>query len=31
MIGYFPSYALGSAYGAQMFAKMQEELGDVYA
>ncbi len=30
MIGYFPSYALGSAYGAQMIAKMQEELGDVY-
>ena len=31
MIGYFPSYALGSAYGAQMLAKMQEELGDVFA
>ena len=31
MIGYFPSYALGSAYGAQMIAKMQEEIGDVYA
>ena len=31
MIGYFPSYALGSAYGAQMIAKMQEELGDIYA
>lgn len=31
MIGYFPSYALGSAYGAQMIAKMQEDLGDVYA
>ena len=30
MIGYFPSYALGSAYGAQMIAKMQEEIGDVY-
>ena len=29
--GYFPSYALGSAYGAQMLAVMQEELGDVYA
>ena len=29
-IGYFPSYALGSAYGAQMIAKMQEEIGDVY-
>ena len=31
MIGYFPSYALGSAYGAQMIVKMEEELGDVYA
>ena len=31
MIGYFPSYALGSAYGTQMLAKMQEELGDVFA
>ena len=31
MIGYFPSYALGSAYGAQMLAKMQEDLGDIYA
>ena len=31
MIGYFPSYALGSAYGAQMLAKMEEDLGDVYA
>ena len=31
MIGYFPSYALGSAYGAQMLSKMQEDLGDVYA
>ena len=31
MIGYFPSYALGSAYGAQMIARMQEEIGDVYA
>ena len=30
MIGYFPSYALGSAYGAQMIAKMQEEIGDIY-
>lgn len=25
-IGYFPSYALGSAYGAQMLAKMKEEI-----
>ncbi len=31
MLGYFPSYALGSAYGAQMLHKMQQELGDVYA
>lgn len=31
MIGYFPSYALGSAYGAQMLAKMEEELGDIWA
>lgn len=30
MIGYFPSYALGSAYGAQMLDKMCQELGDVY-
>ena len=30
-MGYFPSYALGSAYGAQMLAAMQQELGDVYA
>ena len=30
MIGYFPSYALGSAYGAQMLAKMEEDLGDIY-
>ena len=29
-LGYFPSYALGSAYGAQMLAVMQQELGDVY-
>lgn len=28
--GYFPSYALGSAYGAQMLSVMQEEVGDVY-
>lgn len=31
MIGYFPSYALGSAYGVQMLRKMEETLGDVYA
>ena len=30
-IGYFPSYALGSAYGAQLLAKMREDLGDIYA
>ena len=30
-IGYFPSYALGSAYGVQMLHKMQEDLGDIYA
>lgn len=29
-IGYFPSYALGSAYGPQMLAKMEEDLGDIY-
>ncbi|MDO4492556.1 MAG: TIGR02452 family protein [Clostridia bacterium] len=29
-IGYFPSYALGSAYGAQMLAVMERDLGDVY-
>ena len=30
MIGYFPSYALGSAYGPQMLKKMQEDLGDIW-
>lgn len=30
-IGYFPSYALGSAYGAQMLHVMEQELGDVWA
>ena len=29
-IGYFPSYALGSAYGAQMLSKMQQDLGDIW-
>lgn len=29
-IGYFPSYALGSAYGPQILAKMEEELGDIW-
>ena len=31
LVGYFPSYALGSAYGAQMLEKMQADLGDVFA
>ena len=30
-IGYFPSYALGSAYGPQMLKKMEEDLGDIWA
>ena len=30
-LGYFPSYALGSAYGAQMLAVMEQQLGDVWA
>ncbi len=30
-IGYFPSYALGSAYGAQMIHVMKQQIGDVYA
>ena len=29
MLGYFPSYALGSAYGAQMKAVMESELGPI--
>ena len=29
-IGYFPSYALGSAYSAQMLHVMTQELGDIY-
>ena len=29
-IGYFPSYALGSAYGVQMLRKMEEDLGDIW-
>lgn len=29
-IGYFPSYALGSAYGAQMLAVMEKELEDIW-
>ncbi len=31
MVGYFPSYALGSAYGPQMLGKMQEDLGDIWS
>ena len=30
-IGYFPSYALGSAYGPQYLMEMEKDLGDVYA
>ena len=30
-IGYFPSYALGSAYGPQIMAKMEEDLGDIWS
>lgn len=30
-LGYFPSYALGTAYGAQMLAVMQQQLGDVFS
>ena len=30
MLGYFPSYALGSAYGAQMLHKMEEDLGHIW-
>ena len=29
-IGYFPSYALGSAYGAQMLHVIEEDLGDIW-
>ena len=29
MFGYFPSYALGSAYGAQMLSVMEKEIGDI--
>ena len=29
-IGYFPSYALGSAYGPQMLKKMEADLGDIW-
>ena len=30
MIGYFPSYALGSAYGPQMLHRMEQELGNIW-
>jgi len=30
-IGYFPSYALGSAYGPQMLSVMEQELGDIWS
>ncbi len=29
-IGYFPSYALGSAYGPQMLRVMEQDLGDIW-
>lgn len=29
-IGYFPSYALGSAYGPQMLKMMEQDLGDIW-
>lgn len=29
-IGYFPSYALGSAYGPQMLKRMEQDLGDIW-
>ncbi len=29
-LGYFPSYALGSAYGPQILKKMEEDLGDIW-
>lgn len=31
MLGYFPSYALGSAYGPQILKAMEEDLGDIWA
>ena len=31
MFGYFPSYALGSAYGAQMLKRMEKDVPDVWA
>ena len=29
-IGYFPSYALGSAYGPQMLHRMEQDIGPIY-
>ena len=29
-VGYFPSYALGSAYGPQILKVMEKDLGDAY-
>ena len=31
LLGYFPSYALGSAYGPQMLKKMEEDLGEIWS
>ena len=31
MVGYFPSYALGSAYGPQMLNVMESQIGDIWA
>ena len=30
MLGYFPSYALGSAYGPQILMNMEADLGDIW-
>ena len=31
LVGYFPSYALGSAYGPQMLKMMESQIGDIWA
>jgi carboxypeptidase Taq len=31
LIGYFPTYTLGDVFGAQLFAKAGDELGDLHA
>jgi carboxypeptidase Taq len=31
LVGYFPTYTLGNLYGAQLFAKAREEVGDLDA